>query len=164
VECASEIREQCPDADYVVTTTGTGTTHAGLLAGLAWQDVSTAVVGISIARPESQCQQEIRGTLVSLEERYADLSTQDQEITVFEDYIGDGYGELTTEGRDAVERMSQSEGLFLDPTYTGKTFAGLVDLIESGYIEQESKVVFLHTGGLPGLFVTRFESREIWEA
>lgn len=163
VECATEICEQCPDADYVVMATGTGTTYAGLLAGLAWQDVSTTVVGISVARSESRCREEIRETLTPLEERYADLYTQDQELIVFDDYIGNGYGELTTAGRDAVERVSQSEGLFLGPVYTGKAFAGLVDLVESGYIEQRSTVVFLHTGGLPGLFVSRFENREIWE-
>lgn len=163
VECATEIIEQCPDADYVVTTTGTGTTHAGMLAGMAWQDVSTTVVGISVARSESRCHEEIHQTLAPLEERYEDLSTQDQEITIFDDYVGDGYGELTTAGRNAVKRMSQSEGLFLDPVYTGKAFAGLVDLVESEYVEQGSTVVFLHTGGLPGLFISRFENREIWE-
>jgi D-cysteine desulfhydrase family pyridoxal phosphate-dependent enzyme len=163
VECASEIREQCPDADYVVTTTGTGTTQAGLLAGLAWENMSTTVIGISIARSKSRCQEEIRDTIASLEGRYKDLCTKNPGILVFEDYIGDGYGKLTKKGRDAIIQMSRLEGIFLDPTYTAKAFAGLINLVEKGYIEQESRIVFINTGGLPGLFTDRFESRKIWE-
>ena len=164
VECAAEIHQQCTDSvDYVVTTTGTGTTHAGLIAGVAWQDLSTEVIGISVARSASRCHEEITDTLKLLDNRYTELTTTDQKITVFDNYVGEGYGELTTEARDASQLMSQSEGLFLDPVYTGKAFAGLVDLVKTGYIEDDSRVIFLHTGGLPGLFVSRFENKEIWD-
>lgn len=68
------------------------------------------------------------------------------------DYIGPGYS-LPTDGMiEAVKLLSQREGILLDPVYTGKTMAGLIDLIRQGYFKKEEKVLFLHTGGSPALY------------
>jgi 1-aminocyclopropane-1-carboxylate deaminase/D-cysteine desulfhydrase-like pyridoxal-dependent ACC family enzyme len=67
-------------------------------------------------------------------------------------FIGRGYGIPTAEGIDALRLVARTEGLFLDPTYTGKAMAGLIAEIRSGHITREETIVFLHTGGEPGLF------------
>jgi 1-aminocyclopropane-1-carboxylate deaminase len=66
--------------------------------------------------------------------------------------VGDGYATLTTEARDAMFLAAQTEGLYLDPTYTARALAGLVELVTNGQIVAGQHTVFLHTGGLPGLF------------
>lgn len=163
IDCSTEIHHQIPNVDYIITTTGTGTTHAGLAAGIACQDLPTEVIGISIARTESKCRNEINDILTSLGDQYDNPINTEVEITVFDDYIGDGYGDFTPATKDAIKQLSKSEGIILDPIYTGKAFAGFLDLLERNYIESGSTVVFLHTGGVPGLFVSRFEKQEIWD-
>lgn len=165
LQCVTEIESQHDgEIDYVVTATGTGTTHAGLVAGTQRHNPSTEVLGISVSRSEQRCVREIDDTLAALDERFSDLNPTDAEVTVFDRYVGeDGYGTVTPEACAAIRRVARAEAMFLDPVYTGKTFGGLLDLVEDGYVERGSTVVFLHTGGLPGLFVSRFENREIWE-
>ena len=72
-------------------------------------------------------------------------------------YVGRGYAVPTSDGTAAIRRLARSEGLLLDPTYTGKAFAGLLDLHASGHFGAEEPVIFWHTGGLPGLFAERLD-------
>ncbi len=78
----------------------------------------------------------------------------DQEVIVLDDYVGEGYGILNDRVTDAIGLVAREEGVLLDPVYTGKSMAGLLDLAGKGYFENE-KVVFLHTGGTPALFPYR---------
>ena len=67
-------------------------------------------------------------------------------------YAGEKYARPSAEGKLAAQRLARSEGILLDPVYTGKAFAGLLDLLANGSLGQDSPVIFLHTGGLPGIF------------
>ena len=80
------------------------------------------------------------------------ISAPPEEITVVEDYIGPGYGVSTAAGMEAIRLVARAEGIFLDPVYTGKAMAGLIDLIQRGVFRRGQQVVFLHTGGWPALF------------
>ena len=77
---------------------------------------------------------------------------ENSSVKIIDDYIGPGYS-LSTDGMiEAVKLLSQREGILLDPVYTGKTMAGLIDLIRQGYFKKGEKVLFMHTGGSPALF------------
>jgi 1-aminocyclopropane-1-carboxylate deaminase/D-cysteine desulfhydrase-like pyridoxal-dependent ACC family enzyme len=73
-------------------------------------------------------------------------------------YTGSRYGVPSPDGQDAILRLARTEGILLDPVYTGKAFAGLLDLVEKGGLGSNEPIIFLHTGGLPALFA--FESQD----
>lgn len=73
-------------------------------------------------------------------------------MIVHGEYMGEAYAKITPGARAAIYKTAQSEGIFLDPVYTGKTMAGMMDLIQRGVLSKGSTVVFWHTGGTPGLF------------
>jgi 1-aminocyclopropane-1-carboxylate deaminase/D-cysteine desulfhydrase-like pyridoxal-dependent ACC family enzyme len=79
------------------------------------------------------------------------------DIDASEDYVGPAYGAVTKEGREAIDLMARSEGVLLDPAYTAKAMAGLIDDIRRGRLPQDRAVVFLHTGGTPAVFAYRDE-------
>ncbi|MDR5674226.1 pyridoxal-phosphate dependent enzyme [Halalkaliarchaeum sp. AArc-GB] len=165
MNCVTELLDQKSgdSIDYLVTATGTGTTHAGLLAGFAQKDVDVDVIGISVARSTERCEEEIRDILTELNQGGGSIPTNIGDIIVYDDYIGeDGYGTATDRARDAVKSVARLEGIFLEPTYTGKTFGAMLDLLNRGELDAKSNIVFLHTGGFPGLFVSRFESERVW--
>jgi len=74
------------------------------------------------------------------------------ELEINDSYIGEGYGIPTEECIDAIRLVAQTEGIFLDPVYTGKAMAGLIDLIKKGRFKRTDTIVFIHTGGIPALF------------
>jgi 1-aminocyclopropane-1-carboxylate deaminase/D-cysteine desulfhydrase-like pyridoxal-dependent ACC family enzyme len=81
-----------------------------------------------------------------------DVAVTPDEVTVYDDYIGQGYGIITDDCIEAIRLVAQTEGVFLDPVYTGKAMAGLIDLIRKGQFTPKDTVVFVHTGGLPAVF------------
>ncbi len=160
VRCANEILQQIAtqnlQIDQIVLATGSAGTQAGLLAGLIAARVDIPVLGITVSRPtEAQLllvEALLRQTLVRL--------CQDPELAtgrVFTNgnYYGDSYGIPTPSMISAVKHCAQLEGLLLDPVYTGKAMAGLIDLCEQGVIKSGSNQLFLHTGGSQGLFAYR---------
>ena len=78
-------------------------------------------------------------------------------MEAYDEYVGPGYGVLTEGCRQAIHLVARTEGIFLDPVYTGKTMAGLIDHIRRGMIGRDETVLFLHTGGSPGLFAYHSE-------
>ena len=80
-----------------------------------------------------------------------------QEVTVYDDYIGQGYGLPTKECIEAIRLVAQTEAIFLDPIYTGKAMAGLINLIKRGYFTEKDTVVFIHTGGVAADFAYNVE-------
>ena len=74
-------------------------------------------------------------------------------VNCFGDYVGPGYSLPTPEMAEAVKLVARTEGILLDPVYTGKTMAGLIDLVRQGYFKKESNILFVHTGGSPALYV-----------
>lgn len=152
-----ELREQLsavsvePDAIFI--TTGSCGTHAGVLAGVKYFGANTPVWGITVSRPVGEGQSRIL-RLVKETAGFLEMSlpVESGEVIIKDAYLGAGYGIITLAARDAIRLVAQLEGIFLDPVYTGKTMAGLIDLVSRGEIARGSTVVFWHTGGAPGIF------------
>lgn len=145
------LQQVTPDA--IVITTGSCGTHAGILAGTILLDSNIPVHGITVSRPID----EGRARIAHLIQQTAQCIGQeipftDSDIIIHDGYIGTGYAKITPEARAAIQRVARLEGIFLDPVYTGKTMAGMLDLIRRGVFAPGSTIVFWHTGGIPGLF------------
>ena len=159
VGCALELEEQANRQglviDYLMHATGSAGTQAVLIAGFHAVNSRTRVLGIDIdAEPEAVASKirHIAGkTAASM-----DLAPPDDAATVVESgYAGAAYGLPTPEMAEAVRLAARLEGLVLDPVYTGKAMAGLIGLVRQGRFKSTDTVVFLHTGGAPGLFAYR---------
>lgn len=157
-ECAAEILAQ-PTAkgiavDWVVLGSGSAGTQAGLLAGFKALGAPTRVMGIAVSGTE----QETRRKLVaSLAQQCAELlgwsgAIVEDDVVVNGDYVGEGYGLFADEVINVVRQTARLEALLIDPVYTGKAMLGLYDLSRRGFFKRGENVVFLHTGGTPGLF------------
>jgi L-cysteate sulfo-lyase len=144
--------------DYVVCACGTGGTQAGLILGAKLLDVKAKILGASVFASKTDASrtiaQLVNGSAGLLD---VDFSIVPEEVTVFDDYIKEGYGVLNKEVTEAIELVAETEGIFLDPVYTGKAMVALIDLIKKGYFKKDDNVVFFHTGGLPALFLYRNE-------
>ncbi len=152
-ELKEQLSAQRVEPDAIFITTGSCGTHAGVLAGLKYFGASIPVYGITVSRPVGEGLQRIlrlvRETAEFLE---MSLPLEPSEVIIKDAYLGEGYGIITWQAREAIRRVARFEGIFLDPVYTGKTMAGLIDLVERGEIAHGSTVVFWHTGGAPGIF------------
>lgn len=139
--------------DHMLVTTGSCSTHAGIVAGLAALNRPEKVIGVSVylpgEEPVASVRDKARETLELLEIEDVDL---DARVEVSPDYRGAGYGEPTPAMVEAVKLVAQLEGLLLDPVYTGKTMSGLIDMIRQGRFQPSDNIVFWHTGGTPALF------------
>lgn len=160
VVCAQEIVAQSREAgvrfDHVVHATGSTGTQAGLVAGLQSLESGIPVLGISVRAPRQKQEENVlrlaRQTWELLSLR-GELAAET--VVANSDYVGEGYGLPTPGMIEAVELLARHEGILLDPVYTGKGFAGLVDLIRKGHFTQGQKILFVHTGGAVGLFAYR---------
>ena len=157
VEAARELLEQCEAAhvqpSHVVLATGSAGTHGGLLAGLRRLGAATQVIGISVSGASEPKRALVRDIVAQTAALFdTDLALADEDIVVRDEWVGPGYGVATAEGLDAIHRVARAEGILLDPVYTGKAMAGMLALLEEGRLGDARDVVFLHTGGGPGLF------------
>ena len=141
---------------HVVHASGSGGTQAGLLVGARALAPCVRIVGISDGVPQEEGERAVariaRETIAALGlpvEIHAD------DLVFRDEYYGEGYGIVNRETVRVIVRAARSEGLLLDPVYTGKALLGLLDLIETGFFGASDAVVFLHTGGAPGLFPYR---------
>jgi D-cysteine desulfhydrase len=157
VSCAQEIMAQAFQKaiqfDHLVCASGSGGTHSGMLVGMRAMGSKIPVTGISVRRPVPE-QEGLIGGLVSQTREFLDYPSDvlDGELKIFDDYVGPGYSIPTEEMAEAVRIFARVEGILLDPVYTGKAAAGLLDLIRKGHFKKGEKVLFLHTGGAPGLY------------
>ena len=155
VTAMRELIVQSPDAafDFIVHASGSAGTQAGLIAGVKHFGLPTRVVGISVSRPKSRLAGEVmalcRDTLLHAKSE-AHVLTED--VVVYDDYVGRGYGLPTEASTSALLLFARREGIILDPVYTAKAAAGLIDLVRRGVIPAGSRVLFWHTGGTPALF------------
>lgn len=156
LELYLQARDQGVKLDSLVLATGSAGTQAGLLAGAKLLSPRTRIVGISVAADSATVGGYVKEiaerTLQELSER-PDVTPD--EVIVYDDYLDQGYGVLNQPVCDAVRLCAREEGLLLDPVYTGKSMAGLLDLADQGFFREDEGVVFLHTGGTPALFPYR---------
>ena len=157
VDAAAELVEQVDSRelkiDYIIVVTGSCTTHAGIITGLEALDRREEVIGVTISlRGDSAAatvRKKARDTAELLD---MPLGTLEKRVTVKTEYLGPGYGEPTDAMIEAVELTARTEGILLDPVYTGKAMSGLIDLVRQGLLRAGQNVVFWHTGGTPALF------------
>ncbi|KIC40567.1 1-aminocyclopropane-1-carboxylate deaminase [Ruegeria sp. ANG-R] len=148
-----ELCQQMQDIDAIVVPSGSGATHGGLLTGIALDESDASVFGICVRR---NCEEQ-QARMNTVLQKLADLldinaaPLQDR-IKVLDEALPPGYGKLSGMTHAALNKMARTEGIFLDPVYSAKTFAGLLHLVSAGEIQPGQKVVMLHTGGLPALF------------
>jgi D-cysteine desulfhydrase len=142
VDCGRELLEQAPEPAHVVVALGSGGTMAGLVHALGPQRVLGVHVG-AVSDPQDRVERLVNGLAGS------PASTM---IRVRLDQVGDGYSTLTDGVRWALQTAARTEGLILDPVYTGRALAGLRAAVADGTVAPGERTVFLHSGGLPGLF------------
>jgi D-cysteine desulfhydrase family pyridoxal phosphate-dependent enzyme len=141
------------EPDYLVIATGSGGTQAGLVVGAAAIGAKTKIVGISVSGSAEDIQNNVAQIATQTSNALGfGFSFQPEDIIVFDDYVGEGYGKLTTGTVEAIQQVARREGILLDPVYTGKAMSGLMDLARAGYFGKDDTVVFVHTGGTPGIF------------
>ena len=156
IEAAKELAQQIDQLQleqcHVVCATGSGGTHTGLTLG-AHLYASWSVTGFAVCDDAAYFQARAQADLRAWEARYGYSNlTQDLSLQVNDRYIGPGYAVPYPEMIDSIRLLAQTEGLLLDPVYTGKAFHGLVDAIKRGQMRQFENVIFVHTGGVFGLF------------
>ncbi len=157
VACAEEIMRQSFELglafDHLVCSSGSGGTHAGLVAGMVGVNANVPVTGISVRAPKEPQEAKLQALAEEVAEKLGIRGGVPKwAFSVFDDYVGPGYS-LPTEGMvEAVRLFARLEGILLDPVYTGKTAAGLIGLIRQGHFKRGERVLFLHTGGSPALY------------
>jgi L-cysteate sulfo-lyase len=155
--CALELVAQANEMqlriDHIVQATGSAGTQGGLVAGLCAINANIPVYGISVRAPKAKQEESVFALAQATAEHVGAPGVVKREhIVANSDYVGQGYG-LPTEGMvEAVKLLAQHEGILLDPVYTGKGMAGLIDLVRKGHFAKGANIVFLHTGGSAGLF------------
>lgn len=147
VDAAHELRAQRPDVDVVFVADGSGGTHAGLLRGFGAD--GPQVIGVDVGtRPD----------LADAVSRMAD----NMQPEIDGAHVGPGYGALDERTLDALSLAARTEGLVLDPVYTGKAMAALCTWAREGRLAAAASVCFWHTGGQPALFASRYLFAEKW--
>ena len=157
VACAEEILSQLFDMglqiNYVVCASGSGGTHAGLVTGFYGNSADIPVIGINVSRPR-EIQEQLVFDLMKKTSEHVGVAYEipRKSIRCFDDYVGPGYSIPTKEMVDAVKLLARTEGILLDPVYTGKAMAGLIDLVKKGFFRKGENILFVHTGGSPALY------------
>ena len=155
--CAHEIVDQTQQLgisfNQIVLATGSAGTQAGLLAGLLERNHNIDTLGFCVSRSGSE-QQALVASLLTETLSLLKLPSNIGNSLVQADgnYYGEGYGLLNQATRDAVKLVARTDGILLDPVYTGKAMAGLIDYCRNGKFSPQDNVLFLHTGGSQGLF------------
>lgn len=141
------------DFDRVVFASSSGGTHAGLIVGARAAGYQGQVLGMSVDKTGGHLRETVSVLLTPTAARLGlDLDLGPDDVLVNDEYLGAGYAVLTDAEREAVRLVARTEGILLDPVYTGKAMAGLLGLIRRGEIGAGERVLFWHTGGTPALF------------
>jgi L-cysteate sulfo-lyase len=154
IELVTQANDRSLRIDHLVHATGSSGTQAGLVVGMEGMNSGIPVYGINVSRPRQE-QEEMVFDLAQRTAVYMGLNSKvvkPDKVVANGDYFGDGYGLPTPAMAEAVKMVAQYEGILLDPVYSGKGFAGLIDLIRKGHFKKGENVVFLHTGGSVSLF------------
>ncbi len=156
VELEEQARAARLDYTHIVHATGSGATQAGLVVGARALGRDVKVIGISVSDPKDAFG-DIVLRISAPTERALGLPSviRKDDVIVLDEYIKEGYGAVNAEVAEVLRLVFAREGIVLDPVYTGKAMAGLVDLVRRGSFRKDDKVIFFHTGGTPALFPYR---------
>lgn len=148
-----ELSEQGLEPDWIAFASSSGGTQAGLILGARLTGFKGKVIGISIEFKSEPYSVQIADLVnQTAKESEYDWSVTPEEVLINDAYCQAGYGVLTSAEIEAAQMLARTEGILLDPVYTGRAAAGLIDLIRKGFFEPEEKILFWHTGGTPALF------------
>ncbi len=154
-----EFLDQQVDVDWIVVASSSAGTQAGLVLGARRAGWQGNILGISIDHEAAELKQKVAELASEAADRLGErLSIQADEILVNAEYLGAGYGVLSAAEIEAIRLAARSEGLLLDPVYTARAAAGMIDLIRKGEIPSTARVLFWHTGGTPALFAPQYAS------
>ena len=158
VACAEEILAQTFELginiDRIICASGSAGTHAGLVTGFYGNNSNIPVIGINVSRPKVE-QEELVYHLVQRTAEHVGVNSgiSRKAVVCFDEYVGPGYSLPTPEMAEAVRMLARLEGVLIDPVYTGKAMAGLIDLVRKGAFNRDKNILFIHTGGSPALYV-----------
>ena len=152
--CINELMWQAPfTPTQIVHASASAGTQAGLVFGNAAQDYGVDILGINVFHPDPETlRQRITGLLRSMQDRFSAVqSVEKLPIHINHAYFGDAYGQPTRASLDAIKMFASLEGILLDPVYSSKAAAGLIDQVALGNFDRHEHVVFIHTGGAAAL-------------
>ncbi len=155
--CALELVAQANDRglriDRLVHATGSAGTQAGLVAGMKAINGGIPILGIGVRAPKAKQEENVFNLAMATAEKLGcPGAVRREDVVANTDYVGEGYGIPTEGGIEAIRMFAELEGILLDPVYSAKGAAGLIDLIRKGHFDKEERIVFLHTGGSVALF------------
>lgn len=159
LELAEQIRASGQAFSAVVLASGSAGTHAGLAIALAEALPELDVIGVTVSRTDAAQRPKVEGLVQRTLELLGHEAPAVPTIHLWDDYFGPRYGEPNAGTLDAVRLLASHEGLLLDPVYTGKAMAGLLDGIRRERFANAGPMLFLHTGGSPALFAYHPASR-----
>jgi L-cysteate sulfo-lyase len=169
VNCAFELLNQVNSTglkiDHLVHATGSAGTQAGLITGLQAMNAQIPLLGIGVRAPKPKQEENVYNLACSTAEKLGCAGVVAREDVVANtDYVGEGYGIPTKSGLEAIRMFAELESILLDPVYSAKGAAGLIDLIRKGHLKKGERVVFLHTGGAAALFGydAAFDFKDRW--
>jgi len=147
-------------ADWIVFATSSGGTHAGLIMGQRMFGYKGKILGISIDESEEWLKEHVSKLATSASEKLGNRTEfAPDEVMANANYCSAGYGVLTEAEREAIRLFATYEGILLDPVYTGRAAAGMIDLMRKGFFKKDETVLFLHTGGQPALFADQYANK-----
>ncbi|MFK7805397.1 MAG: D-cysteine desulfhydrase family protein [Anaerolineae bacterium] len=151
-ELAGQLQEQELNIDVIVFASGSGGTQAGIVLGAHLFNIRSQLYGISVSRSASELQAQV-GALATATAAHLGLDMVNvmDRIEINDEYAEPGYGVLTAAEKEAIELVAEKEGILLDPVYTGRAMAGLIDLIRWGAFTRNQRILFWHTGGSQAL-------------
>jgi D-cysteine desulfhydrase len=150
---------QAVKSDWIIFASSSGGTQAGLVLGAHLFNYLGRLLGISVDEPQVVLQKRVAALASETSERLGPrVEFVASQVLVNADYAAPGYGVLTNAERESIQLFARYEGLLLDPVYTGRAAAGLIDLIRKGFFKKEETVLFWHTGGQPALFAEKYHS------
>ncbi len=158
VTAFEEFLAQDVEADWIVVASSSAGTQAGLVLGAKLSGWNGKVLGISIDHNQPDLQNNVARLAGETADKIGrSLHVSPAEVQVNSDYLGGGYGVLGQAEIEAISLFARTEGLLVDPVYTGRAAAGLIDLIRKGFFQPEERVLFWHTGGTPALFADVYQ-------
>ena len=152
-----ELLDEKVMADWIVFGSSSGGTHAGMLAGQRIFGFSGRVLGISVDESEEWLKSEVSKLASATSKKAGErIEFTPEDVHVNADYCDPGYGIVTEREREAIRLFARLEGLLLDPVYTGRAAAGMIDLIRTEFFKKNETVLFWHTGGQAALFAEQY--------
>jgi D-cysteine desulfhydrase len=153
-----ELMGQGLKPDWIIFATSSGGTHAGLTLGARLFKCEARILGISIDEPVRALKANVSALASDASEKFGRrINFSGEDVLANDEYCQAGYGVFGEQEHEAIDLFARYEGLLLDPVYTGRAAAGMIDLIRRGIIQKNETVLFWHTGGQPALFAEKYQ-------